>query len=374
MTKSVSVWIYITCLCCLLQPVCTGIIYTSKVCYGSGRHCIQHGINCSDTQKIAIVDAYYTNNTECGQTGLANCHTVNPDSVTERGYHRFSINEVFSLYKNCSRKPQCRYRAPRRVDAYTFSVVKYRCIENDASLNISGSSAEGLSQVSLFNTVGAMANSTIQNNTYVCSFKSDDPTTIVSVYSLDVRIRRRTPGQCLSQFTVLPANYITVNNCSTVFHPFERLNVTAKLPISIYLAIPSVSSTLIWLLINASDPFDVRCQPVTSTGEITTLPNKDVLPISRLPPGVFMGGVAAGAVIVILVGLAVYVLVIRRRYDLTPKKQRDTPASVDHPTYSGLSAGAAVNNSTSIEQISRRYYTWINNYSGLPKHLIYLFH
>ncbi|XP_046564681.1 uncharacterized protein LOC124273454 isoform X2 [Haliotis rubra] len=144
MTKSVSVWIYITCLCCLLQPVCTGIIYTSKVCYGSGRHCIQHGINCSDTQKIAIVDAYYTNNTECGQTGLANCHTVNPDSVTERGYHRFSINEVFSLYKNCSRKPQCRYRAPRRVDAYTFSVVKYRCIETSDPFSM-GCDTEDLS-------------------------------------------------------------------------------------------------------------------------------------------------------------------------------------------------------------------------------------
>ncbi|XP_046564686.1 uncharacterized protein LOC124273454 isoform X7 [Haliotis rubra] len=157
MTKSVSVWIYITCLCCLLQPVCTGIIYTSKVCYGSGRHCIQHGINCSDTQKIAIVDAYYTNNTECGQTGLANCHTVNPDSVTERGYHRFSINEVFSLYKNCSRKPQCRYRAPRRVDAYTFSVVKYRCIETSDPFSM-GCDTEDLSTTrQTINNTGAIA-------------------------------------------------------------------------------------------------------------------------------------------------------------------------------------------------------------------------
>ncbi|XP_046556523.1 uncharacterized protein LOC124265743 [Haliotis rubra] len=200
-----------------------------------------------------------------------------------------------------------------------------------------------------------MATSTIQNNSYVCSFKSDDPTTIVSVYSLNVRIRRRTPGQCLSQFNVLPANYITVNNCSTVFHPFERLNVTAKLPISIYFDIPCVSSTLIWLLINASNPFDVRCQPVASTGEITTRPNKDVLPISRFPTWCVYRRGGCGSCYC-HPGRSCSV---RPRYQTSVrsdcvKKQGDTPASVEqHPTYSGLSARADVNNYAIIEQTSR---------------------
>ncbi|XP_046561548.1 uncharacterized protein LOC124270575 isoform X3 [Haliotis rubra] len=78
-----------------------------------------------------------------------------------------------------------------------------------------------------------------------------------------------------------------------------------------------------------------------------------LLQTAVLMAGVFMGGVAAGAVIVILVGLAVYVLVIRRRYDLTAKKQGDTPASVEHPTYSGLLAEADANNYAIIEQTSR---------------------
>ncbi|XP_046561546.1 uncharacterized protein LOC124270575 isoform X2 [Haliotis rubra] len=97
-------------------------------------------------------------------------------------------------------------------------------------------------------------------------------------------------------------------------------------------------------------------QTAVLMGEVTTFPNKDRLPVSspsRFPAGVFMGGVAAGAVIVILVGLAVYVLVIRRRYDLTAKKQGDTPASVEHPTYSGLLAEADANNYAIIEQTSR---------------------
>ncbi|XP_046564690.1 uncharacterized protein LOC124273457 [Haliotis rubra] len=284
---------------------------------------------------------------------------------------------MMSLYKNCSTATRCVYHAPRRLPGRAFSVVKYHCIDNGDSLNISGGSAEGLGQVSLIHRDKVLHSSTIQNNTYVCSFKSNLNTESISVYVLDARLGQGTPGQCLSQLSVLHESYISTSNCSTEFQPFERLDVALESLLHIYSKdIPRLSSGLIWLLVNASDPFDVKCEPVASTGgittestndrspastpstkprDITTRPYKDEIPMptsSRFPPGVFMGGVAAGAVIVILVNLAVYVLVIRRRYDLTPKKQGDRPASVEHPTYSGLSAGGDVNNYTSIELTS----------------------
>ncbi|XP_046556506.1 uncharacterized protein LOC124265724 isoform X10 [Haliotis rubra] len=349
---------------------------TSKACFGSpGLSCTQHNIRCRRNRTIAIYDAYYTDNIECGQAGITECGTVNPDNVTERGYYRFSNIELVSIFNQCSTATLCGYPAPRRSAALNFSVVKYQCIDNGDSLNISGGSAEGVSQVSLFHKVLPVSEQ--QTNMYVCNFKSELNTESISVYVLDARLRLGTAGQCFSQLSVLHGNYIATSSCSTVFQPFERLNVTQA--ISLYISskgIPRLLSGFIWLRVNASEPFNVTCETVERTtpggittestndrsppstpqhisGEITTWPNKDVLPISRFPPGVCMGGVAAGAVIVILVGLAVYVLVIRRRYDLTAKKQGDTPASVEHPTYSGLSARADVNNYAIIEQTSR---------------------
>ncbi|XP_067676702.1 uncharacterized protein [Haliotis asinina] len=247
MMKSVIVWIYVTYLCCLLQPFCTGTTYTSKVCYGSDLPCTQHHLSCNSTQKIGIHDAYYTNNSDCTVEGISNCVNFSADGVTEYGYHRFNNAELVSLYEHCSTKVQCVYRAPRRSAALAFSVVKYRCIEE----NIPESPK-------IKSTHNSLAPGTTDNNN-------------------------------------------------------------------------------------------------TAAGEITTRPNKDELPKSTpsFPAGVFMGGVAAGAVIVILVGLAVFVLVIRRRYDLTAKKKGETPASVEHPTYSGLSAGTDANNYSMIEQTSR---------------------
>ncbi|XP_046556509.1 uncharacterized protein LOC124265724 isoform X13 [Haliotis rubra] len=349
---------------------------TSKACFGSpGLSCTQHNIRCRRNRTIAIYDAYYTDNIECGQAGITECGTVNPDNVTERGYYRFSNIELVSIFNQCSTATLCGYPAPRRSAALNFSVVKYQCIDNGDSLNISGGSAEGVSQVSLFHKVLPVSEQ--QTNMYVCNFKSELNTESISVYVLDARLRLGTAGQCFSQLSVLHGNYIATSSCSTVFQPFERLNVTQA--ISLYISskgIPRLLSGFIWLRVNASEPFNVTCETVERTtpggittestndrsppstpqhisGEITTWPNKDVLPISRFPPGVCMGGVAAGAVIVILVGLAVYVLVIRRRYNLTAKKQVDTPASVEHPTYSGLSARADVNNYAIIEQTSR---------------------
>ncbi|XP_071114026.1 uncharacterized protein [Haliotis cracherodii] len=367
MTKTVCLTNGIAILLYTLQSVYTGRTRTSKACYGSlGLPCTWHVLICSSNQKIAIYDAYHTDNTECG-TGLSSCVTGNPDSVTERGYHRSNNAELISLYNDCSTETRCVYPALRRGAALTFSVVKYQCIESVArrdmseidSLYLSGGVAVGLSQVSLTHGDQRIPCSTPQTNNYLCTFKSNVTATSISMYALDAMLGRGTPEECLSWLSVLPGNVITTNNCSTQFIPFERLNVTAELPISLHFSdIPSLSSALVWLLINASDPFNVKCETetVTSTVGLSTESTKHRSPVStssQFATGVFFGGMAVGVVIVILVDLAVYVLVVRRRYDLTVKKQGDTPASIEHPTYSGLSAGAHVNNYAIIEQTSK---------------------
>ncbi|XP_048240422.1 uncharacterized protein LOC124139990 [Haliotis rufescens] len=366
MTKTVGLTNGIAILFYTLQSVYTGTTHTSKTCYGQyGLQCTRHVLSCSSNQKIAIYDAYYTDNTEC-RTGISSC-SVNPDSVTERGYHRFNNAELVSLYDNCSTETQCVYPAPRRGAALAFSVVKYQCIKGVArrdmsetdSLNISGGVAVGLSQVSLTHGDKRIPSSTPQTNTCLCTFKSNVTATSISVYTLDARSGRGTSERCLSKLSVLPGDVITTNNCSTLFIPFERLNVTAELPVSLYFSdIMRPPSALVWLLINASDPFNVKCETETVTSTVgfntgSTGGRSPVSTSSQFPAGVFVGGVAVGVVIVILIGLAVYVFVVRRRYDLTVKKQGDAPASIEHPTYSGLSAGADVNNCDIIEQTSK---------------------
>ncbi|XP_046556499.1 uncharacterized protein LOC124265724 isoform X4 [Haliotis rubra] len=275
MGKSVVVLIYVTYFCCILQPLRTGTTYTSKACYGAGRlFCTRHYISCNPTQKIDIFDAYYTNNSDCGLTGIPNCDTVNPANVTEHGYHRFSNTELVPLYSNCSRKTKCRSPAPRRSAALAFSVVKYRCIEGADSLNISGGSEEGVSQVSLFHEVLPISEQ--QTNMYVCNFKSELNPESISVYVLDARLGLGPSVQCFSQLSVLHGNYINTSNCSTVFQPFERLNVTQE--ISLYISskgIPRLLSGFIWLLVNASGPLNVTCEAVerttTGTSTVTTV-------------------------------------------------------------------------------------------------------
>ncbi|XP_048240415.1 uncharacterized protein LOC124139987 isoform X4 [Haliotis rufescens] len=299
METSVIVWQCITIFCYILQPVCTATTHTSKACYGSGEQCVRHGINCSSSQKIAIYDAYYTNNTDC-DAGISSCSTVNLDNVTEQGYHRFNNTELVSLYNYCSTENQCVYVAPRRGAALTFSVVKYQCIEKIDLLNISGGVAVGLSQVSLIHGDKRIPSSTPQTNTYVCTFKSNVTATSISVYTLDARSGRGTSGQCLSKLSVLPGDVITTNNCSTPFIPFERLNVTAELPVSLHFSdIIRPPSTLVWLLINASVPFNMECETdtVTSTEDDT---------------GAIIGGVVA-TVLVVLVVTLVSVGLIRKR-------------------------------------------------------------
>ncbi|XP_046569517.1 uncharacterized protein LOC124277845 [Haliotis rubra] len=107
---------------------------------------------------------------------------------------------------------------------------------------------------------------TIQNNTYVCSFKSNLNTESISVYVLDARLGQGTPGQCLSQLSVLHESYISTSHCSTEFQPFEILDVTLESQLHIYFKdTPRLSSGLIWLLVNASEPFNVTCETVERT-------------------------------------------------------------------------------------------------------------
>ncbi|XP_048240413.1 uncharacterized protein LOC124139987 isoform X2 [Haliotis rufescens] len=326
METSVIVWQCITIFCYILQPVCTATTHTSKACYGSGEQCVRHGINCSSSQKIAIYDAYYTNNTDC-DAGISSCSTVNLDNVTEQGYHRFNNTELVSLYNYCSTENQCVYVAPRRGAALTFSVVKYQCIEKIDLLNISGGVAVGLSQVSLIHGDKRIPSSTPQTNTYVCTFKSNVTATSISVYTLDARSGRGTSGQCLSKLSVLPGDVITTNNCSTPFIPFERLNVTAELPVSLHFSdIIRPPSTLVWLLINASVPFNMECETdtVTSTeSSAITTTNNIVSTVTREndtgtadqsedDTGAIIGGVVA-TVLVVLVVTLVSVGLIRKR-------------------------------------------------------------
>ncbi|XP_071115466.1 uncharacterized protein [Haliotis cracherodii] len=131
-TNTMCYWRHTISLFCILQTYhdhAGATIQTSRACYGSsGFLCAQHNISCSCSQRIAISDAYYTNNIECGITGLSSCATVNPDSITEHGYLKFSDTELLPLYNICSTKTQCVYPAPRRSEVHSFSVVKYQCM------------------------------------------------------------------------------------------------------------------------------------------------------------------------------------------------------------------------------------------------------
>ncbi|XP_046556504.1 uncharacterized protein LOC124265724 isoform X8 [Haliotis rubra] len=317
-TTNMIYWTFTVCLCCIPLVVHVGTTYTSKACYGAGRlFCTRHYISCNPTQKIDIFDAYYTNNSDCGLTGIPNCDTVNPANVTEHGYHRFSNTELVPLYSNCSRKTKCRSPAPRRSAALAFSVVKYRCIEGADSLNISGGSEEGVSQVSLFHEVLPISEQ--QTNMYVCNFKSELNPESISVYVLDARLGLGPSVQCFSQLSVLHGNYINTSNCSTVFQPFERLNVTQE--ISLYISskgIPRLLSGFIWLLVNASGPLNVTCEAVerTTTGQ------------TENNTGAIAGGVVA-TVLAVLVVTLISVWIIRHRRKKSKGKEKTESLSKD---------------------------------------------
>ncbi|XP_048251743.1 uncharacterized protein LOC124130234 [Haliotis rufescens] len=130
-TNTMYNWRHTISLFCILQTYHAGAtIQTSRACYGSigSGSCTLHDISCSCSLRITISDAYYTNNTECGITGLSRCATINPDSITEHGYFKFNDTELLPLYNICSTKTQCVYPAPRRSAFLSFSVVKYQCM------------------------------------------------------------------------------------------------------------------------------------------------------------------------------------------------------------------------------------------------------
>ncbi|XP_067676691.1 uncharacterized protein [Haliotis asinina] len=343
MAKSVIFWIYVTHFCYLLRPVRTGTTYTSRACYGSDPPCVQHSINCSDTQKIAIVDAYYTSNTECG-AGVSDCSTVNLDNITEKGYHSFNKTELDSLNKICSTGFQCVYPAPWRGASRTFSVVKYQCTEGPL-LNVNGAAEMKVSQVSLIYEDKARHSPTvIRSDGFVCNFTSSVSVSKMSVYLLDSRLGR-TQGQCLADLSVLRGNYITTNNFSGPFTPFKRLNVTwsSGLQQIFFKDSQSLSTGIIWLLINASDPFNVKCETldrttaenipespkITSTHNSlapgTTDNNDTVAGEAVNNTGAIVGGVVATVVAVLVVTL---VSVWFLRYRRTQSEVKEKPATV----------------------------------------------
>ncbi|XP_048240345.1 uncharacterized protein LOC124139983 [Haliotis rufescens] len=125
-------WSNIACVFYMLQVVHAGTPHTSKACYGTaGRPCTVHKINCNNTQKIDIKDAYYTDNKDCTVHGLTSCKKVNPDNVTESGKHSFNTVEMSFLRRHCS--TSCTFRALRRNAYVAFSVVRYECSEESTT-------------------------------------------------------------------------------------------------------------------------------------------------------------------------------------------------------------------------------------------------
>ncbi|XP_046556511.1 uncharacterized protein LOC124265728 [Haliotis rubra] len=358
---------------CVLQGAVLMEIQTSRACYGTvGLPCTKHSIRCNPTQKIAIVDAYFTFNRECG-AGITNCQAVNPDNVTvSRRSHSIGNTDLISLYNNCSTENQCGHQAPRHTATVTFSIVRYQCIDEDVIIPMTEASQRNASET----TIIYKHTDEMPKSKHICTIQSQMP---VNITALDVRLGDGNEPERCSILTITTTPY----TCSDVIWTYKQLQTIQSPGQSfITLRVPEGSRSVVWLgiastrsvfincyakvstrrtvtaqiLASSSVTVGTRTDSTSTTGEVTTFPNKDRLPVSspsRFPAGVFMGGVAAGAVIAILVGLAVYVLVIRRRYDLTAKKQGDTPASVEHPTYAGLLAGADVNNYAVIEQTSR---------------------
>ncbi|XP_067676707.1 uncharacterized protein [Haliotis asinina] len=214
----------------------------------------------------------------------------------------------------------------------------------------------------------------MKNPAYTCAIQSH---TLINITALDMRLGDgNDPTRCS-----LLAITMTPYTCSNVIEPYKQLKtIQSSGLLFITLQVKEGTRPVVWLGITSTRNVSIQCIPTllvsvtvptmtasnvtvekttenTPTTELITFPKESELSMSnasRFPAGVFMGGVAAGAVIVILVGLTVYVLVIRRRYDLTvKKKQGNTPASAEHPTYSGLSAVDDVNHYDIIEQTSR---------------------
>ncbi|XP_048240346.1 uncharacterized protein LOC124130087 isoform X1 [Haliotis rufescens] len=121
-------WSHIARVFCMLQVAHAGTTHTSKACYGvAGLPCTEHKISCNNTQKIDIKEAYYTDNTDCTRDGLTHCKNVTPDNVIESGKHSFNTAEMSFLKNKCS--TSCLYRALRRNETLSFSVVRYECSE-----------------------------------------------------------------------------------------------------------------------------------------------------------------------------------------------------------------------------------------------------
>ncbi|XP_046569516.1 uncharacterized protein LOC124277844 [Haliotis rubra] len=166
-----------------------------------------------------------------------------------------------------------------------------------------------------------------QNDTNVCSFKSDDTATRISVYALDVRLNQGNGRICLS---VRPGNEITTKKCSTVFKPFERLNVTTELPLHIHFKDIRKHSS-IWLLIKGTNTRTTYSHDSTTNDSISSGQ-------AESNARAIAGGVVATVAVVLVVTL-VSVWIIRHRRAKSEGKEKT--ASLPKDAKSGMTYSLA---------------------------------
>ncbi|XP_046561545.1 uncharacterized protein LOC124270575 isoform X1 [Haliotis rubra] len=243
-------WRVICLAACLLQTAVLMEIQTSRACYGAvGLPCTKHSIRCNPTQKIAIVDAYFTFNRECG-TGINNCQAVNPDNVTvSRRSLTFDKTELISLYNNCSTENQCGYQAPRSDAADTFSLVKYLCIEGDSITPIDEASQRNASET----TIIYKHTDDIPSSKHTCTIQSQMP---VNITALDIRLGDGNEPERCSRLTITMTPY----SCSDEIWPYKQLQTIQSPGQShITLAVTEGTRPVVWLGIASTRNFVINC-------------------------------------------------------------------------------------------------------------------
>ncbi|XP_048240540.1 uncharacterized protein LOC124139996 [Haliotis rufescens] len=297
---------------------------TSKGCYGTfGLPCTKHDISCNSTQKIAIYDAYYTGNTECG-AGLSSC-TVNPDNVTEHGsnMNRFNNTELVSLYNKCSTETQCVYPAPRRSAALTFSIVKYQCFERDSIVNISTASGQNASDITVvYKQSGSTHLAKMKDYKYTCMIQSLMP---VNITALDIRLGPVDESQNCSRLTIVARTYDCVEiqhyRQLQIKHACDGVQLQKKQAcVFITLDVQQGTHTIVWLRIKSISTFFISC----NMKGLTRRPHPNSNPDTT--------SVISGAVVGILLCVAAVVIFIwfwRNRNDKKPIRRTPRKTTPD---------------------------------------------
>ncbi|XP_067676685.1 uncharacterized protein [Haliotis asinina] len=245
---------------CLLQGAVLMDIRMSKACYGAaGLNCTKHSISCMRSQKIAIVDAYFTFNRQCS-AGISHCQEVNPDNVTvSRRKENFNTTELISLYDNCSTESQCGYQAPRGSVGAIFSVVKYRCIDGNSIIPIAEASGWSASETSIMRKHTVSRN----NRTYTCEIQSQMP---INITALDMRLGDgNDPTRC-SLLTISGKPY----TCVDVIEPYKQLK-TIQSPgqLFITLQVKEDPRSVVWLGITSTSSVFIKCTATLISPRVT---------------------------------------------------------------------------------------------------------